>query len=465
MLQTYLESDAISVDIDSTTLRSVRFLHSADDSQLQILIDRGVLSQSENSIWAMIEILFERSTFISAGTFLRLIGLESTSPQLATITTKTERISTLHFVAKMLARGLRVWNPTDSTITDWLAIAYTVLQHGFQPSTLAPLNYTERTALWCLVNECFWDPSGDEWALNAVRAWARTVQEAGLDLLEYGRHESEIWRSGGPDRRSSDEEVTFYLNYSHDPDEWSIIRSCLTTERVPLYQATRMPGSFDLTSDMPEYICWHPGYRDEGQCSWQYITDAKIWARDRYGFETEDSSVDIWSQITTKAHPSADDTSLTSLLVSRSRRWTITPRRSASLPPTRKGHRDKKQDPIWSDSYRLHYCTATFSYAHGYPQVRGCANGACDPDISADLVHSSFDWKSLSFLADIRDCQDKFLSRDGVFYSPRPSLSVHTGTKECPLGCRKVHLDKLHVPEACRNFHPRRYTSDRWNDP
>ena len=70
-------------------------------------------------------------------------------------------------------------------------------------------------------------------------------------------------------------------------------------------------------------------------------------------------------------------------------------------------------------------------------------------------VQESASWKYFSFLALIAGCQD-----GGRRYRDGQILS-HTGTRDCPQGCNRVHLDQLHVPERLQCYNPLRRHEDK----
>lgn len=468
VLRDLLKSDSIDMDLDLTVPDTCGFLRGIQESQINIMLDSGILSDCQQSALNAFEAIHSRSDFITAKTFLKLIGLKSTSLELATLITSNERFSTLHVVAKMLAQVPDDLASTDSVVEDWLEIASTVLKHGFEPSTVADI---EITALWCLVDQCPETPSGGRWASKLIRAWVRTVQEAGIDLLEYGRCETEIWRlrylrqTEDPDFRLTE----MCLSYCRRPGQWGVTKFLSTVKSVPLYKMERMPGTFEPSPDIPTYICWVPHSLFEDTNSWQFVTHAKTWWHSRDAFQEEENDKYERDNVFTKAYLTADDAALTIRLATRSTKWTVGPRRCASVAPKIDTRYDEDgrpalpHTPSWYGY--IHYCAFTVSYESGKSYNRGrrsCVNGACRqrPDHQA-----AFAWSQGSFLADIRDCQDGFIRPNCASDDFRPWLLSHTGTRDCPHGCAKVHLDRLHVPAGGRKAHPKRVTSDRWNEP
>lgn len=467
ILRGLLESGSTNVDMDFTTPGSCESLQWMEEHQINTLLDGDVFSNGQQSALDFFEAMSSRSIFTTARTFLRVVGLKSTSSELATLITRNGRLSILHFVAKMLAWAPDEMAITDSAIEDWLAIASTLLKHGFKPSAKT---YSDCTALWCLVDECPNTPCGSRWASEVIRAWVRTVQEAGIDLPEYGRHEADIWRLKylRQSKHLESEVVEMSLSYGHTADQWRVTKSLSTSKSVSLYEMERMPGIFGSNPYIPTYICWDPDDFDQGAHSWRFVSIAKSWRQSRDAFQ-ENEEHETKKKNTCLP---ADDAALTVTLASRGTKWVVTPRRSASLPPTIHGQDDmiarlahSFTTPAWYS--RPHYCVSTASckYANIHKSgARACANDACRRADHLDR-HPVFAWQGANFLADIRDCQDGYIPSNSRFYGFRRSLSLHTGTRDCPQGCAKVHLEKFHVPQAFREFHPLRYTSERWDDP
>ena len=166
---------------------------------------------------------------------------------------------------------------------------------------------------------------------------------------------------------------------------------------------------------------------------------------------------------------------------SRPQRTTL---RSCSQPPsigrkgrafgaiTRSSHRGWLQDyhlcPLESRYHLIGQVTEDLRYprfpfgglSRGARQIysaRHCAKGMS----RGYLVQESVDWKDHSYLARIAYCQDGHSSRHRSKNSKR---LAHTGTRDCPQGCYKVHLDRFLVPESLRLYHPtREFMEDLWD--
>ena len=109
-------------------------------------------------------------------------------------------------------------------------------------------------------------------------------------------------------------------------------------------------------------------------------------------------------------------------------------------------------DPVW----RLGLKKWT---RHGHScNPRNCAEGKSNERHS---VQESSSWQHKSYLRHIAQCQDGSRSSPST-RGRRLAINMnHTGTRSCPQGCSKVHLDRIQVPEALRPFHPkRRYGED-----
>ncbi|KAK4495963.1 hypothetical protein PRZ48_013231 [Zasmidium cellare] len=296
ILATILDKSSEIMDLDFTLPGNCKFIWHLTESQLETVLDNTDLLQSGITALEMFEHISNRRgalnrgmSFITAGMFLRLTGLASSSPQVATLVDSVDGFSILHLVAGMVANSFSGSLDYD-LVRDWMSIARSALAQGMPPSIVALTNGEDKTPLLYLVfelyNQVAFETATPDEASTLVRLWLQTVQEAGIDLGKYGTAESELWRSS----------QQFHLEHIDSPDQWSILVSTQTTE-VSLFRAWRMPGSFPSSPYMPEYISWYPEDCDRDGYYWQGIkplTISRTW-RDVFARDSDAESIDYRS--------------------------------------------------------------------------------------------------------------------------------------------------------------------------
>ena len=479
-LQALIDKGRIDVDLDPTSPSTSQILQHAEEDSLKLILEKKTCPPTLSVVEGVFEQLSHRRSFITPTTFLRLLGLETSSPRLATLETKG--FSVVHFAAKMLANAPRVLDTHSASAQGWLDLASAALANGAQPSNIAhivlPRQYNRflyGTPFFNLVAMTMAHDArnnqGHERFLDIVQSWLHMIQRSGLDLLEYGKQEDLAWRIG-QDKSFAQlpylGQVYFHFKSGETPEAWDI--SVSQSQAVPLYRLEQMPGTFKDSIDVlrvPKQLCWVPQSCDRGDYTWRHVEDKFVWQEPRSALEL---FLEYWQIPTLDRCTAQDDSTPVILMETGSRQHIEAKRRSASVPPNRRSqmYKYEKTDapihyalklPPWHSG--IHFCTNTMAHEfgdQGYCGIRECANGLCQSDVEPGAQMSLF-WKNGSFLAEIRNCLDGLPIRNAIPYGLR-----HTGTRSCPQGCANIKLDELHVPEPLREHHPRRHTDERWDE-
>ncbi|OAL36124.1 hypothetical protein AYO20_04538 [Fonsecaea nubica] len=418
--------------------------------------------------------LASRLTHLDATAFLECVGMQAMDPRLASLRNSSGK-TVLHCVASR----------SPERHKDWLDIGLGVLNNGADPSSIAthPFNHDseewQATPLLDYLQVRGWEsPTDFIPMLHRVHTWAEMIQQAGLDLFQYGVRESGIWRDLGvqaPEKREGWKSQVTGLVYGPAPADWSL--TIVHHWTIDVYRLHLLPGTFSEEPRLPDTIAWVPTEEERDEGCWigverkRRVTEAVDLRQ--VPFYQKQPFINI-------VNDSQDDSGPVMLMEYRASRvtgWTRT--RSCSQPPCigRRALLDY-DDKVWID---YHFCLlksrwriggtvrkiegppiADFPAATRAVEVRSCLRGACSDTPTSSL--QGWRWKYESFLADIVDCQDE--SRPHwLGEQNRKSESLrHKFTRDCTQGCGNIDIGRLNVPLSLRPFHPRRHYEDEDED-
>lgn len=462
------------MDLDPTLPCKQSWLQSMDNNDLRRIAESEEYQYSQRPAMEIFERVSHRHAFTSAKTFLKLIGVNATSPHLATLK-MMDGFNLLHFVAANLAKAPRPLQNDSQILLDWLEILFTALKYGLELSE-APTGTNHHpcgkppygSPLFHLVKTFSSHRPIRHSFSTVLHSWLSTVQDAGFDLVEYGEHEDEIW--GLCQNRSSQYEpfkafgnrpIRLQLIYGRCPVNWHV---CISRSYVvPVYCLEKMPGTFPQNICLPQKICWHPRYYcNENDKKWRPLTHQIIWRKPKNALDMFMKDQKFFTRPRDSPH---DDGSLIALIELRTSRPRASRRRSASVPPRRlldeykhlrSGDWDelsrpvKVRTPSWHIG--LHFCVYTMAWEYGesHGGVNACSTGVCQQyhadNSSVQAFHA---WKHGSFLAEIRDCLDGLPNHNWNF-----TALLHSGREGCLQGCKNIKLETLKVPAALVPQHP-----------
>lgn len=446
---------------------------------------------------------------ISASSFLKCIGLPLTDQRLAFLR-NVDGVTILHGVAHRiwaLSHGIKTSTSRSCAVemNAWLSIGISVLKHGADPCSIAQRPNNS----WLSLVDREWaaqilETTGITWkmtplmeclklygfglrrsdrrefhnTLSAIGVWATMIAKAGLNLESYGSQETKIWISLGsqnPCALEYDELLIRRFTYGPSPTDWSLITSYQRAYEV--YDLKSTPGQFPKASMLPKTIVWPPNDKEQEEGPWALVKIHKLMPNE---LDLRDSvNIDDWDTIDPICSGSQDDHGGIVLMTNRASWPSRIKPRSHSQPPCLRRRElvcaARYTGPIWLRNY--HLCPSDFRWKpicspveDNHPKVEILKDNAlwllpnvrnCLRDISFLItsLQESDDWKYHSFLADIGRCQDR---QSWIFRlrNPRAVMLRHTFDRNCPQGCGKVHLDRLNVPRALSNFHPKRIYRD-----
>ncbi|KAH0848295.1 hypothetical protein FOPE_02203 [Fonsecaea pedrosoi] len=422
--------------------------------------------------------LASRLTRLDATAFLRCVGMQAMDPRLALLRNNSGQ-TVLHCVASHNLERHK----------DWLDIGLGVLKNGADPSMIAdasnygPEEWLVTPLLHYLQVHRWKSPRDFIRMLHRVHTWAEMIQQAGLDLFQYGVRESGIWRDLGVqalEKRGGWGAQVTGLIYGPAPEDWSL--TIVHHWTIDVYKLHLLPGAFSDKPRLPDKIAWLPTELERDEGCW-----TRIERRQRVTEAVDLRQVPFYQRqpFINIVNGSQDDSGPVMLMEYRASRVTGGTRtRSCSQPPCR-GRRAlppvrDSDGRAWID---YHFCLlnsrwrvggtdrvlegppiADFPAATWAVDVRNCLRGACSDTPTSFLQGGR--WKSGSFLAEIVDCQDESQYHSFTEQNRRSEESLrHKGTWDCPQGCGNLDIGRLNVPLPLRPFHPhRRYVDEEEDD-
>lgn len=285
------------------------------------------------------------------------------------------------------------------------------------------------------------------------------VQQAGIDLCQYGAHEREAWATLLPKAQPScwfAGRAVPELIYGSTPEQWSI--QVQMTEELRIFELGTLPGSFPSERKcLPTTILWTPTTKERMEGPW--IAKESLRVVDLRDVEEDiegDMKEDMGYKDVFREHVDGfqDDNGPVCMMQYRAARERRTLRRSHSQPPPICRRAEEGQHGrSWLPRY--HHCPYDSKWGFRCRQgrasglmpdiLRSCVEGILDGPFS---VQEEWSWTCCSFLAGISNCQES--QNDISVYI----FGAHTGTEDCPWHCNKVDLAGLKVPEALKPYHP-----------
>ena len=345
-------------------------------------------------------------------------------------------------------------------------------------------NYVGRQAtpfLTLLMFALEWQWVDTRLVCHCIREWACMVQKADIDLVTYGRDESRAWAALGvmewphENDLAKDTSVIYTdplrslypvgLQYGEHPDEWNVVLQ--RTASVIRYELSEAPGTFE--PNPVHVICWPPGGRELQESVWIPMGSRRLAGQ---SVNLSDMTINTRNKIfEALVGRTQDDTGFISHMDLRSQQRTACRPRSKSQPAPQKWdqlgapfglrteHRAWLPTCHWcpvAGTYRMDgSCKSLSQELQSRREPRECfeATHSASRPIFDGNRYATNNWSLFSFLAGICQCQQ---GRPGRCDSrPLAAWLTHTGTEDCPQGCRKVRLDSLHVPEDLWESHPR----------
>lgn len=435
-------------------------------------IPREILS---GSIEARFELTMKLTDFPTTSEFLKCLGMQALDPRLAQLRTKHSGRSVLHYVASRLHYS----RFSEKATNDWARLGVAVLKNGANPSSIAKVAqsaWSQQEAAnyefgWYLTpllesanisNWGLW--TDEEWALQqileTIQLWAGMVQQAGIDLCEYGAREREAWKT------LPEEDPGYWaygwtvseLVFGATPEQWSFKVRDPHTANHWIWELGRLPGCFPENQDvLPTRIIWAPSPDEDSEGPWVkkeplLISSQSVDLRDVIsGLERRDTPIKPFRIV-------QDDTGAVSIMQHRASRKKVQRPRSHSQPPPlglRAGttrydlirYNNGVERP-WLPSFHKSLVDFKWCLVCSFvdsKDMRRCVESAAD---GPSAVQNSWQWSSRSYLAEISCCQDG---------EPQNCEGLrHTGRADCPWNCKAVNLEGLNVPKALRHSRPRR---------
>ena len=490
MYRTIAKTPGFDADLENTSL-GYGWLESCANMECLDLI---LKYQIWNFAYLSIETKFELALQITRSSIncldiLRFIGLRPSDHRLASLR-NSSGMSLLHYIAR------RITGAPSSVLKDWLDLGVNILKGSADLFSIAQRQSRDHigpfggfhwsdtsqedqgtTPFMELIGLRLWGIDMDcqlQRLLKNIRNWVTMMQQAGIDLRDYGTKESQMWRSLGSEdhavfeRRKSNNTCPpakiEQLVFGPTPTDWSLIYR--RYPRVPVFKQYRTPGTCPSQFDLPETIIWCPTEQEEMNGPWETQPRIEIASAQ---MDLRDMCVRGEDSFTQLVDSTQDDSGTIMLMQYRISRPRTSNSRSHSQPPsiqrTRTDFSEQSKHHSWMGRY--HLCPfdsrrrpgcATLTWEQyqimlgfGLFDLRSCVKG-----ISAGRSFSfqeSEEWRNRSYLAEIAACQDKL---DRFDHRWSRNWIDHTQDCNCPWGCNKISLSQLRVPDSLQDFHPRR---------
>ncbi|ERF72637.1 hypothetical protein EPUS_05691 [Endocarpon pusillum Z07020] len=494
MYRLFLEAPGFDADLDDTELGYYWLKLCPNTPCLHLILENlhsGFFSLPVEIRFDFVVRVGFHHTDIKPSGFLKCIGLQQSDQRLASLRS-INGISVLHYIACHLSWVLRACAGKDE-LQGWLDLGISVLNNGADPSCIArrkclwyidgiyqnidphpsskAKEELESTPLMDALDIKYWQVTDHSRAIifETMQIWTGMLQQAGFDLRDYGDKESQVWKSLGIEEISKFYQASSYalrveqLVYGPTPANWSLlVRRPISIYKLKLHPP---PGAFPEEPDLPRTIIWNPTDKERDEGHWEFVEERRMQTRYYDLRDGPSASKEPFEELVDCVQ---DDLGAIMLMHQRASR----PRASASRShsqPRQMNHRevayDTKQETCGRNSWlgTYHLCPLDSKWRLGLivsdriddeGDLRSCTEGISN---ERHAVQESWFWQDFSFLGRIARCQDKYREREYDWVWGRlPRSMRHTATQSCPLGCSKVHLDRIQVPEALRDFHPRR---------
>lgn len=417
---------------------------------------------------------------VTPSLFLQILGLDASDHRLATLQHTHRGMTTLH----LIARCFRVFASCGRIIRDWFNLGIEILQNGADASSASVGGWCDTpllNGLHPIERGAFPYTRSLKEILAMLRLWADMIYQAGIDLCQYGAREVEVWKSlpraslklSMDSLSRSGWVVVERLVYGPTPADWTLkVRPLEFPFYFRVLELRDPPGSFPRDSRVPTKIFWVPNTEEQDEGNWEEVTKCKIpCTTSTQPVELQRAIADCQQEpeepfFIKTLDDTQDDAGAIALMqlradrASRSRGTSAS--RSHSQPPylfvrdpTKHIYFTRQRIsrawlpllPLCPSDFRWNFETTytVYDIYSGFRKLRDCTRIMANRPA---LAQQSREWQGASFLAWIAACQND-----------RPSTMLrengHTGLPGCPQNCRKVHLEKLHVPEELKHYHPR----------
>jgi hypothetical protein len=406
------------------------------------------------------------------------MAVPASDERLATVT-GSDGTTILHHVVYNL---FRLWNgeePRSDELHGWINLGISALRNGADPLGHVDKgrSLSWRTPLLEFFTARFYCEIGNfQQMLATIRLWANIIQQAGLNLCDYGAKECQVWKA----LRVAEGRNRWWfkgrwvegvqLVYGATPEDWTVKISYY--RQIDVYRLQPPPGAFFEETPVPRTIAWQPtdSERDEGP--WTLVESKKRFAKERDLRDIPSYTKEPFKDL---VNTTQDDSGVIILMQYRASRTSRIPSRSHSQPPCLCRREvsfcsvQRSDKRYWLPGYHLCPLDSTWRFDCTDPKeseeenalgdnnlrevfpVRSCVKGIAHGPL---CVQQTAIWQCASFLACIANCQDHMTSRTGM------ESAEHTHWCPCPQGCRNVHLSQLNVPENLRPYHPYRCYED-----
>ncbi|KAL9095830.1 MAG: hypothetical protein Q9165_001827 [Trypethelium subeluteriae] len=310
----FLEAPGFDADLEDAEIRCAWLSHCYSAKCLDLILANSqprFYSLSVDARFEAIAWVRPWSLLMGPFDFLRYLGLQQSDQRLASLRSSSG-LSVLHYIAHFLWR--LIGTSLQDNLQEWLNLGLNVLKHGADPSCIArdisrsvgttPRDFRflrEEASLstplmnaLAISDAAFSDhhhrPHSRTEILKLIRTWAEMIQQAGLDLLEYGHKESQIWKTLGlgiedaleVDRANHLERLKTrvgQLIYGATPADWSL--TICSPPKIRVSMLHPLPGAFPESRNLPTTIIWNPteGERNEGP--WEIAEERVIPSRYR----------------------------------------------------------------------------------------------------------------------------------------------------------------------------------------
>ena len=207
MYRLFLEAPGFDADLDNAMLHYDWLYYCANIQCLEVILQ----IRFPNFYYLPVEERFALAVRVglrSPSDFLKCVGLGQSDQRLASLVSSTGT-SVLHYIARRLwSMQYRNYFPNGSR--KLLDFGVSVLKNGANPSTIAQWQFKPRIEFSVWRSTPFLDRVGIwDWkigvdamsellsTLESIRTWTEMIQQAGLDLCDYGAKEMQAWKSIG----------------------------------------------------------------------------------------------------------------------------------------------------------------------------------------------------------------------------------------------------------------------------
>ena len=461
----FVDSVGIDVDLDPDSDIPEFWWSIPNKDCVAVILRNQSIPYHTRPIEERLELASKLSYDHSPDAYLQAVGLLRPDAQLAAAKTKTGWTA-MHYVAEAAE-----WAPQEFK-TAWIQLGTQLLEAGADASAIARgqnASFVPRgrekdvTPLLRYLSEALLRPNRFHdmlTLLQRLHTWISMVQAAGVDLHRYWERENKAWAALGVSQDDYDptfdnhwrEKVCLdpyptRLIYGALPDAWSL--ECRNFGFVQTYKLQSPAGSYPRDHHVPDIIAWRPRPQEQDEGLWRPVSKSVLWSEPydamagyRSHLERQKLRPQRSTRLDIRLESAQDDASSIILAERRLSRRRFPRQRTASVSrhsefergdfecEDSKDYWSRPEDFWWlPDSQRL---------------------GRRDNTLYYSSVFEQDGWLKYSFLAAIWACQENRWNHT----NEERSNPAHTRRPGCPWCCDRVRLDKLQVPDSCREYHP-----------